>query len=280
MPSRKRKQAKARQAKVSGVAPKTRQATEPAVEYGSASCPHRDLTKDWAPDDYAACEEILSNMDIKTNFSASAVAAFKANPEMKNPFIELFRQVVCFYQSDNCSNERKQIFRELVLAEGTEVVRSVANTTDLTKEQTICEALPFVILLATVEELEKREWWHKKNDTFHEISTIVDDIIACPRNIVRLFHRRNKCDCLKMIYYKLKDETERTAMCCLRECSLVKGVREMIQCEHCRLRWCSKKCCIVMERYHDSFCMSIKEAEIKKNRTLKMLSKAEAILNL
>lgn len=64
---------------------------------------------------------------------------------------------MCFYQSDNCSNERKQIFRELVLAEGTEVVRSVANTTDLTKEQTICEALPFVILLAIVEELEKRE---------------------------------------------------------------------------------------------------------------------------
>lgn len=80
---------------MSRVAPKTRQATEPAVEYGSASCPHRDLTKDWAPDDYAACEEMLSNMDIKTNFSASAVAAFKANPEMKNPFIELFRQVVC-----------------------------------------------------------------------------------------------------------------------------------------------------------------------------------------
>eukprot|EP00956_Cyclotella_meneghiniana_P003952 scaffold4760_cov54-Cyclotella_meneghiniana.AAC.4 len=46
-----------------------------------------------------------------------------------------------------------------------------------------------------------------------EVRKCLDDIVDCPRETLRFFHRRNSCSCLKEIYYKLKDSMKRTAEC-------------------------------------------------------------------
>jgi hypothetical protein len=150
------------------------------VKYGSTSCPHRDLTKDWAAYDYAACNELFSKM------KTMLLAVFEEDS------IDIYRETILVIQLTNVaelyefecrnndfSNERKQILRELALAEGTRIVRSKANKMDLTKEETIYEALPFVFLLTTVQVSEK----HKAQTGIGylgEIVHLLHDIINCP----------------------------------------------------------------------------------------------------
>eukprot|EP00956_Cyclotella_meneghiniana_P025298 scaffold52573_cov23-Cyclotella_meneghiniana.AAC.1 len=74
-----------------------------------------------------------------------------------------------------------------------------------------------------------------------ELHRVFADIIHCPRQILRFFHRRNSCNCLKKGYYELKDTTKRTAACF--ECGEVKDIRTLYRCSGCNVaQFCSNEC--------------------------------------
>lgn len=111
------------------------------------------------------------------------------------------------------------------------------------------------------EHLGAFDWY---GTIFLKIRSSFDDIGACPREIIRFFHRRNSCDCLKEIYYKLKDQTQRTTVCLT--CHKIKNIREMIQCGDCKLQcWCSREC-QVADKWHDEDCKRFRKQVYKGGR--------------
>ena len=68
-----------------------------------------------------------------------------------------------------------------------------------------------------------------------EVRKCLHDIVDCPRETLRFFHRRNSCNCLKEIYYKLKDSTKRTAECWCWSCSQNVDIRKVNRCNRATL---------------------------------------------
>jgi hypothetical protein len=154
------------------------------------------------------------------------------------------------------SDVRKQVFRELILAYGTEACVEEANEKDLTKMQDTMRAYLFVNLLAYIEIREKNQGTF---DTHSDIEFLKQFCATfhCPRETIRFFHRRNSCDCLHGIYYKLKDTTKRTFGCW--NCHQLVDVKKALHCKCELVKYCSKQC--VLENYsnHKDFCNIIRE---------------------
>jgi hypothetical protein len=156
------------------------------------------------------------------------------------------------------NDEKQRIFREMIVAKGTEMTRRQANQCDLIEASSIVDAIPFAYMLTFIEIRDK---YSNTNitafDIFNEILAVMDDIIFCPRETVRFFHRRNSCHCLKEIYYKLKDETKRTTYCA--NCHEIKSIKEMLQCKDCKLQWCSMECQVINRGMsHKEYCRGMK----------------------
>lgn len=89
---------------------------------------------------------------------------------------------------------------------------------------------------------------------------------VCNRNMVRFFHRRNSCDCLKDIYYELKESTKPIALCMY--CNAVTEIKTMCECSRCKsLRYCSSECALAHWPYHKEKCESIDECRREKEET-------------
>eukprot|EP00956_Cyclotella_meneghiniana_P024620 scaffold49682_cov53-Cyclotella_meneghiniana.AAC.6 len=99
-----------------------------------------------------------------------------------------------------------------MVASGAEVCVRASSQLDLTKESKVAGTDPHVLLLLVIEVRDKYDG-AMNNHTSVEIIRCLDDISKCPRETVRFFHRRNHCDCLKELYYDLKETTPRTSSC-------------------------------------------------------------------
>jgi hypothetical protein len=153
------------------------------------------------------------------------------------------------------SDVRKQVFRELILVQGTAQCVIEANEKDLTKMQAMMRAHPFVNLLAMIEELDK----HQGSFGPHNWSEYLKQHNAtkrCPRETVRFFHRRNSCVCLHEIYYKLKDATQRTTLCW--NCKKTVDIKKAFHCKCDAAKYCSKKCALDLWPEHKEFCKQCK----------------------
>ena len=218
-------------------------------KYGSIHCPHRHVSKEWLPDDLAACSLLLSSFETK--FNDVLEIRRKVDVEFVPDTLGLTQNI---YEQYNIFNsDQKQLFRELILAHGTEICRRKANRLDLTQQTEIPEVVHLTQLLIVIEIRDEHSA-ALNTDIIYEIRNSSGDKFACPRETIRFFHRRNCCDCLKEIYYKLKDETQRTSRCFA--CKEVKNIREMIQCDVCKTQWCSRECQVTdklhvgCKRYH------------------------------
>jgi hypothetical protein len=111
---------------------------------------------------------------------------------------------------------RKKLLREMLVSQGTTCISIDANEVDLLNTEVFFISYPILLLLLIVR-LEVLEKYDSILDShglqMAEVREIVFDIIICPREVVRFFHRRNSCDCLKELYYHLKDNTKRTTFC-------------------------------------------------------------------
>eukprot|EP00956_Cyclotella_meneghiniana_P017629 scaffold28929_cov71-Cyclotella_meneghiniana.AAC.7 len=98
------------------------------------------------------------------------------------------------------SDTRKDLFRKYLLAMGTEYCVTRSNVSDLTKESVIEGIYRYLVMIKTIEIRDRLNGESDLNITELEIRISLNDIIACPRQSIRLFHRQNSCDCLQEIY--------------------------------------------------------------------------------
>jgi hypothetical protein len=181
MPSRKKAQGQARKAK------KEKQAREQAIAQQRASCKHFTMPENATQEDIDAAERLLAEYIDKL----MAIAIHVNVVDDSRAITKLVKDTYHKYFQFN--DVRKQVFREAILAYGTESCVIEANEQDLTEEQNMTRTWHFVLLLAYVEGRDK-----KYQSTFDAseigLAKQINATARCPRETVRLFHRRNSCD--------------------------------------------------------------------------------------
>ena len=149
------------------------------------------------------------------------------------------------------SDTRKELFRLNMVSSGTAACVAEASRTDLTEEPCIMQAYPYVMMLHRVEE--SKEYNFANGVTAGESRKRLDDIVGCTRETVRFFHKRNSCDCLKQLYYMLKESTKRTAECW--NCRNIVDIRKLSRCDGCsKAQFCSYECAVAHWPKHKEEC--------------------------
>lgn len=107
-----------------------------------------------------------------------------------------------------------------------------------------------------------------------DIHNLLEDIIVCPREIVRFFYTRNSCDCLKSLYSKLKETTNRTAYC--HNCNAIKEFRYIKECARCKTaQYCSRECQLAHWKKHKDVCKRlVAERQLQEAEKLEMTNMA------
>ena len=228
MPSRKKAQGQARKAK---------RAAE-AHGDGMKKCDHLSHTGNWSQDSWDVAKNLVEE------FESMYYDIMSVDEEDCDNYtcgiVNLADHTCDKYSQFN--DEKKELFRKIILAEGTQACLDAANESDLAKADLIPGAFRYYILIHT---LEVRDMNGHPN--------ALDDVIRSPRQSVRYFHRRNSCDCLQEIYYKLKETTKRIAVCC--NCKIIKDIREMSECEYCQMaNFCSYDCALAQWTEHKEEC--------------------------
>lgn len=137
---------------------------------------------------------------------------------------------------------RVEFLRKLLLCEETDLTLKEYG------QNAVCQfALPLVYM-----ELHDRDF-KDINKIEAEMQRTLADMICCPRSILRFFHRRSTCDCLKEMYYHYKDNTKREAYCF--ECCEVKDIRTLYRCSGCNVaQFCSYECHVSHWPEHKKDC--------------------------
>eukprot|EP00956_Cyclotella_meneghiniana_P021286 scaffold38577_cov77-Cyclotella_meneghiniana.AAC.4 len=153
---------------------------------------------------------------------------------------------------DDRKNAAREVFRKLLLATGTGICIQAATKRDPTKQYYIANCSPFIIMIQTMEVRDKYNGAYDENIKV-EIEAPLNDIVSCARETVRFFHRRNTCNCLKELYYILKETTKRTAACWT--CQTIVDIRQLSRCEGCQIaNYCSYECAAAHWPYHKTQC--------------------------
>lgn len=232
MPSRKKAQGKARKEKRSAAA-------HSSDNQNKFSCDHLG-EQNWLRDDFIAARQLFSDF-VRHTFYEDDHAE-----ELHKLTIHTYEK---YYQLNDA---RKDLFLRFLLGTGTEGCLAAANENDLTKTNCICEADAYFLMIQTIEVRDKYNGAYNMAIKF-EIEVPLNDIGRCPREILRFFHRRNSCDCLKEIYYKLKETTKRTSFC--HNCDKIVDIRNLSQCQHCQVaNYCSYECAVADWPNHKEQC--------------------------
>eukprot|EP00956_Cyclotella_meneghiniana_P017088 scaffold27548_cov45-Cyclotella_meneghiniana.AAC.2 len=134
------------------------------------------------------------------------------------------------------SDGGKDIFRNYIVAYGTEVLVEEAKQIDLTKKPfIIINAYHAVFMIKTIEVRDSHNGAWDLTIALDIQQQTVD--ASSPRETVRFFHRRNSCDCLKDLYYKLKESTARTVPCW--NCKQWVDIKTISQCQCQVANYCS-----------------------------------------
>eukprot|EP00956_Cyclotella_meneghiniana_P005573 scaffold7169_cov76-Cyclotella_meneghiniana.AAC.5 len=165
---------------------------------------------------------------------------------------ELYCAHVTYDKYHQLSDARKELFRRIILAGGTQLCVDAARERDLTKPTTM-EWMNFhPIMILTFEVRDKYDGAFDQNIDI-EITASMNDVMFCPRQMVRFFHRRNSCDCLQDIYYKLKETTNKTSLC--HNCSKVVEIKQLSRCDYCDIvQYCSDDCALAHWPKHKVTC--------------------------
>eukprot|EP00956_Cyclotella_meneghiniana_P009255 scaffold12701_cov40-Cyclotella_meneghiniana.AAC.4 len=239
MPSRKKAQGKARKAK---------QAAE-AESNPSNGCDHIG-EPNWSCDDYDAasllngyrcqCDELARGDD--ENFITEGIY------NVAHFTYDKYQQL---------SDDGKKFFRRGLLAAGTTCCVDAAKKNDLTKVTTATfTAMTIVAMINAIEIRDKYSGPYDRNHLL-QLQVSMNDITHCPRQTIRFFHRRNHCDCLQEIYYKLKETTNKTASCF--SCRKVVAIKQLSRCHHCDVaQYCSYDCALAHWPKHKVYCKPTK----------------------
>eukprot|EP00956_Cyclotella_meneghiniana_P035628 scaffold116609_cov39-Cyclotella_meneghiniana.AAC.3 len=239
MPSRKKKQGRGRKAKQAEI-----RSSNPYHDSNSSNCDHLDPDRNWLQRDFEAANK------LRIKFESKYKAFFAGR---KADFIRSVLALIDFVYDEyfHFSEGGKEIFKQLMLAAGTKYCISEAKQKDLTKENVIPRLFHFVRLMHTIE-VRDNHGGALSDSIMDEIRNLANDTVS-PRETIRFFHRRNSCDCLKELYYKLKENTARMSLC--YNCLESVDIRKMSQCSQCKLvNYCSYECAVAHYPKHKPFC--------------------------
>ena len=237
------------------------------------SCRHFDQTTKYSRDDWIACNALLSQYISDLPNSSSSLQYRERN------FYSILENIDKHYGKYHQFNEsRQRAFKEMVLARGTQKCVEVSNEIDLVQiseyvhpGQYTAPLTPWIYMMLIIEACEQYNFSHPKEMKNHpsvmiEFARIGQVAYDCPRELIRFFHRRNSCDCLKGIYYKLKDSTKRTAFC--HGCCQMRDMKAMKDCECKSAMFCSRECQVVCWSGHRAFCKFVREQLEKEEQEL------------
>ena len=253
MPSRKKLQGQSRKAKRTHATTKANPAR---------TCYHHCNVRNWSKSDADAVNKLAKEYGSK----------FEAlHPENLSAYhVGMSTLVVGTYNKyQQFSESRKDLLKRLMLACGTNACVRASSQRDLTKESSpIREALSFVLMMLEIEVRDKCDGL-LNSVTAAEVRKSFDDAV-CPRETVRFFHKRNHCDCLKELYYKLKESTKRTAGCW--HCHKVFDIRTLSRCKHCNVaQFCSYECAVAMWPEHKNSAKYVRRANNMPTKLVKAI---------
>jgi hypothetical protein len=87
----------------------------------------------------------------------------------------------------------------------------------------------------------------------------INQLWASPRDVIRMFHRRSACSCLKDLYYNLKDNIPKMTRC--GGCMETSDTKNIFECECKQIFYCSRECAKSHWVEHKSECVPIKKSE-------------------
>eukprot|EP00956_Cyclotella_meneghiniana_P020807 scaffold37165_cov89-Cyclotella_meneghiniana.AAC.7 len=248
MPSRKKKQGQARKAKQAEI-----RSINPFHDSNSSNCDHLRPNRNWLQRDFF----LANNLRIKFESKYNAFFDDRLGFDDVRSILALIEFV--YNEYFQFSAEGKEIFKQLILADGTKYCIREAKQKDLTQETTIPNVFHFIQIMQTIE-VRDSHGGALSDSIMNEIKIFANDTVS-PRETIRFFHRRNSCDCLKELYYKLKENTARTSLC--YNCLESVDIRKMSQCECKIVNYCSYDCAVAHYPRHKLSCPrpSVKRSE-------------------
>eukprot|EP00956_Cyclotella_meneghiniana_P005574 scaffold7169_cov76-Cyclotella_meneghiniana.AAC.6 len=238
MPSRKKAQGKARKAKQAAKAQSNQNSGF------SNGCNHLG-ERNWRDDDYDAAYSLWKEYRDKY-FELARVS--------DDNLMMAYRLAndVIYDKYHQLSDSRKELFRKILLATGTETCVIEAKEKDLTNVTTVAGTPMPLVLINTIETRDRHDGAFHPNIQL-EIVSALNDLSFCSRQTVRFFHRRNYCSCLQDIYYKLKETTKTTSPCL--NCRKIDETKQFSRCEYCNIvQYCSFDCALAHWPEHKVEC--------------------------
>jgi hypothetical protein len=220
--------------------------------HGSNSCAHLQQPESFASSDFIEC----TNLDIEF---LGRVRSLRPCDRGIIPVLDIANEIYLKYS--HWGEKKKEIFRQIIVSHGTEVILKKANQSDLMKECTFWSAVPCVVLLTTIDKRDDPDVENSLEKTLQKLGNVV----ACPRKIVHFFNLRNSCNCLEGLYTKVKEIAPLTAICFQRE--RFKSKKRIKVCSQCGFaQYCSKQCQIADWKNHKQVCRPLRK-QIEEEKT-------------
>jgi hypothetical protein len=82
-----------------------------------------------------------------------------------------------------------------------------------------------------------------------------------PREMIKLFHRDSACNCLKDLYYSLKDNTPKILQC--MGCNMISDMKDIFECECTFVMYCTHECAEKDWQNHKSMCKVLRSSSLE-----------------
>lgn len=127
---------------------------------------------------------------------------------------------------------RKKLLWISLVSTGTNIAQQFANCREEDNNEVFRQLLYYIMMVVCIEDADK----HNSNDV-HMLEVAIQnklaDVMMCPRQIFRLFHRRNQCNCLQDTYYRYKGKTKRIETS--SACDKTVEISSLYKCSRCNV---------------------------------------------
>jgi hypothetical protein len=223
---------------------------EKGYKYGSDTCSHKQ--GNYEQDDYFKARDLHEEFVSEPNLLPAE--------EFANIYaIEIVDRIYLKYQ--HFSEEEKAMYRLINVTMGTDLIIEADKSSGLINSNQLRATVALIYMTLTIEIQEK--YRDNKIDVMVERCTFLTDIVSCTHAIVRFFHKRIGCDCLKDIYYNLKANTKKTTVCMY--CKEEKAFKEVKLCKCKLVQYCSRECQRADWQHHKEFCKYVRHMQYENS---------------